>query len=170
MDNDQTKPLHIPPQAIIAPSPALSQSSTVFEATPKLPRHRATFARLNSVDNGIYTAIKDQEDDIVDTSPDNNDQQVHHAGGEGLGITITKGGDMETGLSTANMNSGSEVHEMSMLGASKPQPKQSVVSFQSTLQHNTTYEPDTQHLRNHRSFAESLQTAYDGKSLSNPSF
>lgn len=161
MNSDQTQPLHSPPQAIISPSPALSQSSTVFESTPRAPQHRATFARLASVDDGKYTAIKDHEDDITEANP-YNDEHQH----QGLGIAIAKDGKPSPAPSTADLKIGfaADEHELG-LWSPKPALKQSVTSFQSSLRQGTAYEPDTQRLRNRRSFADSLRIVYDGEFL-----
>jgi len=158
MDSGQSQPLHSPPQVIISPSPALSQSSTVFDSTPRPPRQRATFARLASVDDGQYTVIKNHEDDITDASPYNDDHNTAHSEPQGLGISVDKNvaaleDDLKKGF-------GLDEHELPLWS---PKRKASAFSSQTSFPQTTAYEPDIQRLRNRRSFAESLKAVYDGK-------
>ena len=158
MESEQSQPLHSPPQAIISPSPALSQSSTVFDSAPRPPRQRATFARLASVDDGQYTVIKNHEDDITDASPYNDDSNTSHPETQGLGISIDKNvaaleDDLKKGF-------GLDEHELPMWSSKR---KASAFSSQSSFPQTTAYEPYIQRLRNRRSFAESLRAVYDGE-------
>jgi hypothetical protein len=158
MESEQTQPLQSPSRPIIAPSPALSQTSTVFDSTPHPPRQRATFARLASVDDGQYTVIKNHEDDITDASPYNDDHDSSTA--HGLGIHV----DRNAGASTDDLKKdfGVDEHELRM-GSPKSARKASAYSSQSSFPQSTAYEPDIQRLRNRRSFAESLKAVYDGE-------
>lgn len=160
MDSEQTQPLHSPPQAIITPSPALSQTSTVFDSTPRPPRQRATFARLASVDDGQYTVIKNHEDDITDASPYNDDHITTVPDTHGLGIHF----DKDAGAQADDLKKGFGVdeHELPMWSL-KSARKASAFSSQSSFPQTTAYEPDIQRLRNRRSFAESLKAVYDGE-------
>ncbi|THX73249.1 hypothetical protein D6D05_07482 [Aureobasidium pullulans] len=162
MESDQTQPLHSPPQTIITPSPALSQTSTVFESTPKPPRQRATFARLASVDDGRYTAIKNNEDDITEATPYNDDHDTQHSQSYGLGISVIKDGRMDSAPNTAGLKNGFGIstHEVP-LWSPKSAMKPSAYSSQASLPQHTAYEPDIQRLRNRRSFADSLRMVYD---------
>jgi hypothetical protein len=159
MESEQTQPLHSPHRPTVTPSPALSQTSTVFESTPRPPRQRATFARLASVDDGQYTVIKNHEDDITDASPYNNDHDILSS--HGLGIHI----DRDAGVSTDDLKKsfGVDEHEIPMWSP-KSARKASAYSSQSSFPQSTAYEPDIQRLRNRRSFAESLKAVYDGES------
>ncbi|THX96146.1 hypothetical protein D6D03_08907 [Aureobasidium pullulans] len=162
MESDQTQPLHSPPQTIITPSPALSQTSTVFESTPKPPRQRATFARLASVDDGRYTAIKNNEDDITEATPYNDDHDTHHSQSYGLGISISKDGRMDSAPNTADLKNGFGISTREVpLWSPKSAMKPSAYSSQASLPQHTAYEPDIQRLRNRRSFADSLRMVYD---------
>jgi hypothetical protein len=160
MDSEQSQPLHSPLQAIITPSPALSQTSTVFDSTPRPPRQRATFARLASVDDGQYTVIKNHEDDITDASPYNDDQITTQPETHGLGIHF----DKDAGAQPDDLKKGFGVdeHELPMWSL-KSARKASAFSSQSSFPQTTAYEPDIQRLRNRRSFAESLKAVYDGE-------
>lgn len=158
MDSEQTQPLHSPPQAIITPSPALSQTSTIFEHTPRAPRHRATFARLASVDDGQYTVIRPNEDDITDASPYNDDHDTLEA--HGLGIDLDK--DTELDSIDLKKEFGVNEHELPRWSP-RSAIKASACSSQTSFPQGTVYESDTQRLRNRRSFAESLRAVYDGK-------
>jgi hypothetical protein len=160
MASEQTQPLHSPPQVIIAPSPALSQTSTVYDSTPRPPRHRATFARLASVDDGQYTVIKNHEDDITDASPYNDDNEITHSTAHGLGISVDKGAGAQS--DDLKKSFGVDEHELP-LWSPKSARKISAYSSQSSFPQTTAYEPDIQRLRNRRSFAESLKAVYDGK-------
>ncbi|KAI4743712.1 hypothetical protein E4T50_05909 [Aureobasidium sp. EXF-12298] len=162
MESEQREPLHSPPQAIITPSPALSQTSTVFDSTPRPPRQRATFARLASVDDGQYTVIKNHEDDITDASPYNDDQNTIHTEAHGLGIHF----DKDAGAQPDDLKKGFGVdeHELPMWSL-KSARKASAFSSQSSFPQTTAYEPDIQRLRNRRSFAESLKAVYDGRGI-----
>lgn len=160
MDPDQTQPLHAPPQAIITPSPALSQTSTIFDSTPRPPRHRATFARLASVNDGQYTVIRTREDDITDASPYNDDHDTSK--GHGLGINVDN--DAELDSVDLKKEFGVNEHELPVW-SSKSAIKASAFSSQTSFPQSTAYESDVQRLRNRRSFAESLKAVYDGESL-----
>jgi hypothetical protein len=158
MESEQTRPLQSQSQPIIAPSPALSQTSTIFDSTPRPPRQRATFARLASVDDGQYTVIKNHEDDITNASPYNNDHDTSSS--HGLGIHV----DKDAGASTDDLKKdfGVDEHELRMWSP-KSARKASAYSSQSSFPQSTAYEPDIQRLRNRRSFAESLKAVYDGE-------
>jgi hypothetical protein len=160
MESEQREPLHSPPQAIITPSPALSQTSTVFDSTPRPPRQRATFARLASVDDGQYTVIKNHEDDITDASPYNDDRITTQPETHGLGIHF----DKDAGAQADDLKKGFGVdeHELPMWSL-KSARKASAFSSQTSFPQTTAYEPDIQRLRNRRSFAESLKAVYDGE-------
>lgn len=158
MDSEQTQPLHSPPQAIITPSPALSQTSTIFDSTPRAPRHRATFARLASVDDGQYTVIRNHEDDITDASPYNDDHDTVKS--HGLGIDF----DKDAELDSIDLKKGFGVNEHELPRWSpRSAIKASAFSSQTSFPQGTAYESDTPRLRNRRSFAESLKAVYDGE-------
>lgn len=159
MESEQSRPLHSPPRAIVSPSPALSQSSTVFDSTPRPPRQRATFARLASVDDGQYTVIKNHEDDITDASPYHDGHPTTHPEPQGLGISIDK--DVAAFEDDLKKGFGLDEHELPMWTSKR---KASAFSSQSSFPQTTAYEPDIQRLRNRRSFAESLKAVYDGES------
>lgn len=169
MESDQTQLLHSPPQTIITPSPALSQTSTVFGSTPKPPRQRATFARLASVDDGRYTAIKNNEDDITEATPYNDDHDTQHSQSYGLGISVIKDGRMDSAPNTAGLKNGFGIstHQVP-LWSPKSAMKPSAYSSQASLPQHTAYEPDIQRLRNRRSFADSLRMVYDGEFSTKP--
>ncbi|KAG9813713.1 hypothetical protein KCU98_g21717, partial [Aureobasidium melanogenum] len=156
MDSEQTQPLHSPPQAIITPSPALSQASTIFDSTPRPPRQRATFARLASVDDGQYTVIRTDEDDITDASPYNDDRDTSKAHGLGINVDKDLGGDSDDLQKEFKVNE----HELPMW-SSRSGIKVSAFSSQTSFPQGTAYESDAHRLRNRRSFAESLKAVYD---------
>lgn len=158
MDSEQTQPLHSPPQAIITPSPALSQASTIFDSTPRPPRQRATFARLASVDDGQYTVIKTHEDDITEASPYNDDHDSSKA--HGLGININKDAESDDPKKEFGVNE----HELPMWSP-RSAIKASAFSSQISFPQGSAYEYDAHRLRDRRSFAESLKAVYDGESL-----
>ncbi|KAI5210979.1 hypothetical protein E4T38_01564 [Aureobasidium subglaciale] len=163
MASEHTRPLRPLSEADIAPSPALSQTSTLFESTPRPPRQRATFARLASVDDGRYTAVKNDEDDITDVSPYDERHESHPSNVHGLGIHISKDDrnnstpnatECKNGISFDTTDTG--------MWSPKNRMKTSIYSSQSSLQQSTAYEADIQRLQKRRSFAESLRTVYNG--------
>lgn len=159
--NPPASSLNSPPPVIVEPSPALSQSSTVYDATPRPPRHRTTFARLASVDSGQYTAVKGHEDDITEATPYND----HQSNVRGLGIDMSNDSrGFSPAPSSTELKSGYDV-ENHDLGSWTPRSamKRSVTSFGSSMAQNTEYIPDTQKLQNRKSFAESLRMVYDGE-------
>ncbi|KAH0029241.1 PLP-dependent transferase, partial [Aureobasidium melanogenum] len=153
MDSEQTQPLHSPPQAIITPSPALSQASTIFDSTPRPPRQRATFARLASVDDGQYTVIKTHEDDITEASPYNDDDSTSKVNGLGINFDKEDPDDLKKGF-------GVNEHELPVW-SSRSAIKASAFSSQTSFPQGTASEYDAHRLRNRRSFAESLKAVYD---------
>lgn len=155
MDSEQTQPLHSPPQAIITPSPALSQASTIFDSTPRPPRQRATFARLASVDDGQYTVIKTHEDDITEASPYNDDDSTSKVNGLGINFDKEDPDDLKKGF-------GVNEHELPVW-SSRSAIKASAFSSQTSFPQGTASEYDAHRLRNRRSFAESLKAVYDGE-------
>ncbi|KAI4738776.1 hypothetical protein E4T50_10765 [Aureobasidium sp. EXF-12298] len=153
MDSEQTQPLHSPPQAIVTPSPALSQASTIFDSTPRPPRQRATFARLASVDDGQYTVIKTHEDDITEASPYNDDDSTSKVNGLGINVDKEDSADLKKGF-------GVNEHELPMWSP-RSAIKASAFSSQTSFPQGTASEYDAHRLRNRRSFAESLKAVYD---------
>ncbi|TIA11577.1 hypothetical protein D6C80_07379 [Aureobasidium pullulans] len=122
----------------------------------------ATFARLASVDDGRYTAIKNHEDDITEATPYNDDHDTRHSQSYGLGISVIKDGRMDSAPNTADLKNGFGIstHEVP-LWSPKSAMKPSAYSSQASLPQHTAYEPDIQRLRNRRSFADSLRMVYD---------
>ncbi|KAI5262790.1 hypothetical protein E4T47_09198 [Aureobasidium subglaciale] len=163
MASEHTRPLRPVSEADIAPSPALSQTSTLFESTPRPPRQRATFARLASVNDGQYTAVKNHEDDITDASPYDEHHESHTLNVHGLGIHISKDDRTTSASDTTDCKNGISFDTTDTgMWSPKTRTKTSIYSSQSSLPRSTAYEPDIQRLRNRRSFAESLRTVYDG--------
>ena len=158
MDSEQTQPLNSPPQAIITPSPALSQASTVFDSTPRPPRQRATFARLASVDDGQYTVIKTHEDDITEATPYNEDYNTSKVAGLGISVDKHPGADSDDLKKEFGVNE----HELPMWSP-RSAIKASAFSSQTSFLQSTSNEYDAHRLRNRRSFAESLKAVYDGE-------
>lgn len=163
MDSEQTQPLHSPPQAIITPSPALSQASTIFDSTPRPPRQRATFARLASVDDGQYTVIKSHEDDITEASPYNEDYNTSKVSGLGISVDKNVAGDSDDLKREFGVNE----HELPMWSP-KSAIKASAFGSQTSFPQSTASEYDAHRLRNRRSFADSLKAVYDGEFVQSP--